>query len=310
MIELPIAECMKEHYKEQGAEFTDSERATIFWNSWLPIEDKLNALREIHDTTKDEILKDQIKERLKTEDEVIKAFMYCDDDYVHLVILDDCNDAERVFVSVEAAIAFGKEECDETFRIRKEIIDDRVSSSEGNLLLGGCATFKKDGTLFACRCYNDRGINGVFLNCVEPQGFEEAFVPVLNPFEYGDIVRIKGDSRPAIVMTSQERWNETRERIKKSEFPLNYYRNTLTVEFLYSDGEFEHGHPDIFDIEKLDQWDNKNEWDLLRSISRLMKGEGWIEAVFDHYIKTKDRLLVANVPTNGIRRVFNDIFSP
>jgi len=29
MIELPISNCMKEHYKKQNAVFTDSERATF-----------------------------------------------------------------------------------------------------------------------------------------------------------------------------------------------------------------------------------------------------------------------------------------
>lgn len=33
MMELPISKDIKEYYKEQNMEFTDSQQATIFWNS-------------------------------------------------------------------------------------------------------------------------------------------------------------------------------------------------------------------------------------------------------------------------------------
>lgn len=288
MTELPIADCFKEHYKKHNAAFTDSERATIFWNSCLPLAEKLEALREIHDATNDEILKTQIKERLAFEAVTEELFMSRDSDYVHLVILDDSNDVDRVFSSVNAAIAYGKEECDESFRIDKEILDDQLApDADEATMLGGRAEFKKNGTLISCSCYNSRGYEGVLLNAVVPESFEEAYIPVLNPFEYGDIVRIIGDSRPAIVVTSQELWNASTERIKSSPFPMNYYSNDLTVEFLYPDGEFLHGHPDIFSLEKIEQWDDEEEWKLLQSISELMKGKGWIEPVIEHYQANK-----------------------
>ena len=56
-------------YKKQNKEFTDSEKATIFWNSMLPYNEKLTALKEIMESTADEILKEQIQKRLETEAE-------------------------------------------------------------------------------------------------------------------------------------------------------------------------------------------------------------------------------------------------
>lgn len=35
MTELPISDFMQNYYKEEGIAFTDSERATILWNSPL-----------------------------------------------------------------------------------------------------------------------------------------------------------------------------------------------------------------------------------------------------------------------------------
>lgn len=289
MMELPIAICMKEHYSKLNTAFTDSERATIFWNSRLPLTDKLTALREILDTTDDDVLKDQIKTRLKMEEETIEAFQYCDKDYVHLVILDDEDGISRVFSSVDAAVEYGKQECEENFRVIKEILDDQVDSgADERTLLGGEAGYRKDGTLVFCSCYNSREYDVVLLNTVRSDGFEEAYIPVLNPFEYGDIVRIRDGSRLAIVVTSQQQWNERCERRKCSDMPLNYYLNTLTVEFLHPDGEFCHDHPDIFDLEKVEEWEDEAEWKLMQSISALMKGEGWIESVFKNYRNNRE----------------------
>ena len=37
MIKLPISDFMQNYYQEKGITFTDSERATILWNSFLPL---------------------------------------------------------------------------------------------------------------------------------------------------------------------------------------------------------------------------------------------------------------------------------
>ena len=49
MKELPVSDCLKEHYKKHNAVFTDSEQATIFWESSLPVSEKLDALRGTRD---------------------------------------------------------------------------------------------------------------------------------------------------------------------------------------------------------------------------------------------------------------------
>lgn len=73
MMELPISKDIKEYYKERNMKFTDSERATLIWNSLLPFNEKLQALQDILDSTADEKEKithyvssyDKLKEKLK-----------------------------------------------------------------------------------------------------------------------------------------------------------------------------------------------------------------------------------------------------
>lgn len=116
MMELSISECFKEHYKRHNTMFIDSEWAAISWNSVLPISEKLTALREILDTTADDVLKTQIQERLNIEAEIESAFRAV------------------------------------TFKISKAILEDKLeSNADGRILLGGEAEFKKDGKLSSLR---------------------------------------------------------------------------------------------------------------------------------------------------------------
>ena len=288
MMELPISKDIKELYGKQNKEFTDSEKATIFWNSMLPCNEKLTALKEIMEATKDEVLREQIQRRLDIAAEEERLFMLCDSDYIHSVILDDGKSTDGVFHSIDAAISYGKEKCEETFIIKKEILEDNVEmDTDENILLGGEAKFKKDGTVIECWCYHSREMEAAIINAIEAVDYEEAYIDVLNPFEYGDIVHMIGDSRPAIVVVSQEEWKRTKEHQKRSKYPPNYYSNSLTVEFLHPDGEFSHGHPDIWELEKVSEWEDKKEWELLQSISALMKGKGWIGTVLDKYYANK-----------------------
>lgn len=62
----------------------------------------------------------------------------------------------------------------------------------------------------------------------------------------------------------------------------------MTVEFLFPDGEFSHGHPHILCLEKLESWENKKEWKLLQSIRNVMLGKGSIELMFERYEANKE----------------------
>jgi hypothetical protein len=201
-----------------------------------------------------------------------------------MVTLYGETEANRVFSSLDAAIEYGKQLCIHSFRVDKEMLEDLMETDpEKGILLGGHAEFRKDGTLISCSCYTLGETEFTILNGLEPSNFEEAYIPLLNPFEYGDIVRIIGDDRPAIVITQPKKHDTVIERNKHAKFPLNYYSNSITVEFLYPDGEFSLGHPNMLHLEQLDHWENELEWNLLQAVSKLMNGTGNIESVIGAY---------------------------
>lgn len=290
MIELPISAFLRNYYKEHGIAFSDSEQATIIWNSDLPKSAILEALQEIADKSTDEVLKKQIQERLSAESEHIRFFCETDSRYFFVFESDDTKKWENCyFTALEAAIAYGKDHSRETFKILKEPFSDRIGNFDlEDYYIGGQALYAKDGILLECECYTEK--ISVSFSHPDPSRFEDAYISLQNPFELGDIVRIVGDSRPAIVQVSQEMWQRGLERNTDSsrKIPPSYDDLRLTVEFL-DDGEMYHGHPSILLLEKIEHWDDQLEWDLLQEASHLVKGDGSLDAFLYYYHQNKER---------------------
>ena len=294
MIELPMSAFMRNYYREQGITFTDSQQTTIIWNSDLPMPEILDALREIASTTTDEVLKEQIRERLATQAENERIFLENDGSYFFIFVPDDESEwGNRYFSTLDAAIVYGKDHSKETFQIRKESFADKLDGSAVNndsdkMYIGGQARYTKDGVFLECECYTEE--TSISFSHPYQSRFEDAYIPLQNPFELGDIVKMAGDSRPAIVEVSQEAWKRALERNTNGsrEIPPSYDNISLTVEFL--DGvEMYHGHLPILWLEKIDQWDDKLEWDVLQAASRLMKGTGSLESFLYYYHRNLDR---------------------
>ena len=294
MKRLPMSDFMWNYYQSHNVSFTDFQQATIIWNSDLPKSEILDALREIASTTADEVLKEQIRERLATEAENERIFLENDGRYFFIFVPDDENEwGSRYFSTLDAAIAYGKDHSKETFQIRKESFADKVDGSAANndsdvMYTGGQAQYTKEGVLLECWCYIER--IGISFTHPYPSHFEDAYIPLQNPFEFGDIVKMAGDSRPAIVQVSQEDWKRDLERNTNGsrEIPPSYDNISLTVEFL-DGGEMYHGHLPILWLEKIDQWDDKLEWDVLQAASQLMKGTGSLEDFLYYYHQNLDR---------------------
>ena len=294
MKRLPMSDFMWNFYQSHNVSFTDFQQATIIWNSDLPKSEILDALREIASTTMDEVLKEQIRERLAAEAENERIFLENDGRYFFIFVPDDEDEWKSCYFSTsEAAIAYGKDHSKEIFQIRKESFADKFDGSAANndsdtMYIGGQAQYTKGGVLLECECYTEE--TSISFSHPYQSRFEDAYIPLQNPFELGDIVKMAEDSRLAIVHVSQEAWKRSLERNTNGsrEIPPNYDNINLTVEFL-DGGEMYHGHPPILCLEKIDQWDDKLEWDVLQAASQLMKGTGSLESFLYHYHRNLDR---------------------
>lgn len=116
--------------------------------------------------------------------------------------------------------------------------------------------------------------------------FEEAYIPLKDPFKPGDIVRMIGDSTLAVVEYTQAQWDESVKRTRK--FP-SYENTRLPVMALYEDGVMCQTIWYLLSLEKVDTWEDSLEWKVLQSASRLIKGEGTLENFLCCYHENIDR---------------------
>ena len=294
MKKLPMSDFMWNYYQSHNISFTDSEQATIIWNSNLSMPEILDALREIASKTTDEVLRAQILGRLAVEAETRRSFLENDGRYFFIFIPDDEDEWESCYFStLDAAVAHGKEHSKETFKIQKESFSDKLGDCNTNtdaeeIHIGGQAQYTKDGEILDCECYTEK--ISISFSHPNPSHFEDAYIPLQSPFELGDIVRIAGDSRPAIVQVSQADWLRDLQRNTDGSrrIPPSFDNTSLTVEFL-DNRDMYHGHPCILCLEKIDQWSNSLEWELLQSASRLIRGEGSFDDFLHYYHRNLDR---------------------
>ncbi len=299
MIKLPMSDFMQNYYLEKGITFTDSEKATILWNSVFPLPkaEILSALKEIADTTSDKLLKTQINERLDAEREAERRFQENDGRYFYICTPSDEGPRREwgsyYFAALEAAKAYGKKESLGIFDIEKQVFEDYCPDDDlvGTDIVEGCVWYTKEGEMLHCTTFPYRLGISRDLGDRGSSRFEDAYIPLQNPFETGDIVRIAGDSRPAIVQESRKQWDSLVEQNLKGPYFCypTFEDNCLRVEFLGEDGEMFHEHPHILSLEKIDHWEDELEWELLQAVSRLIKGEGEMDDFLYCYHKNLDR---------------------
>lgn len=264
-IQLPISEYMRNWYEEQGIVFTDFERATIFWTSCLPLEEQLEALREIADTTGDEGLKAQIEERMAHEAALKREFF--DNgakNSVYILTSEDHTCGTRYFSTVERTVAYGKAYSETAFTVGKK----RLDLETDELACEGTCTYSPSGRLVSFQ------VSGRFYDTGEPNDthgkpdrFEEHLLFPKHPFHRGDIVRMEGEGELGIVETPQ------------GEKGGNWFDHwaaggTLEIDFLDTCGGVYYDDRPILALEKVTQWDNQPEWRLMQSLQKLLLGHG------------------------------------
>jgi hypothetical protein len=80
-----ISKDMQAYMSENGLTFTDSEKATLIYNSQLPVKERYNRLEKLMAKTEDEKLKKQISREIEIFDEDISAFKKNVGGYVYAV---------------------------------------------------------------------------------------------------------------------------------------------------------------------------------------------------------------------------------
>lgn len=118
--------------------------------------------------------------------------------------------------------------------------------------------------------------------------FESKFFAFPNPFNRGDLVCVAGDSELGVVHTSQAEWSDFLERVRNGLY-VDSSDICITVEFLHERGEIFHGHPNPLTLEKVVDWPDKQEWELMKYAGELLNGNGTLDYFLSLYDKNRER---------------------
>lgn len=267
---------LKEYLKRMQYELSDSEKATLIFNSGLPLTKIMEELKLLSETTKDCTLTLQIRERIEYENFLYNSF--CDGDETVIFHLETKEEEgyehNGLFKTLTAAINFANT-LNKEYNIYKRRVYTDDTPIKDEL---GTASYNAMGELMSCWC---KDVQNEKIDSIEWNNrFEGAYLSMPFPFRKGEIVRRISTGDVGIVMgpKSDEEMEEHHKRV------INIYHGdfsdtAITVEFLDDSKEkpvFWHGHIMPSDLEYYEEKQERRK-ELLRVASNLIKGCGSLE---------------------------------
>ena len=314
-----ISKDVREYMEQNGLSFTDFEKAALIHNFGLPVLERLELLQKLAEKTEDEVLKDQIREKIAVDQENLDAFRDNTEGYVYAVELED-EDGDRYcdayFSTPARAFDYGMEKNEgRKFRIQKHLIigyhgqepkkgkgyrnpwlmkdatiEECVTESDSDRKMMAEASYSKDGVLqFFWSTEIERTDEEHLKRSYDPESYENAFIPFPNPFEMGDIVQVVGEKGPGIVSTSQLEWQKFLERVEAGLY-VDFSDASIIVDFLQDNGTIMHGHICPVYLERYQPNKGDDDYNLLIAGQAVLRGQcdlDWFTHCYDYYKNLK-----------------------
>ena len=249
---------------QENIELQDADLATIIYYSPLPISQTHHYLKDLAGKTEDADLKKQINQRIMHDQLCVERFVHNDGRCFYETAEMDSGDVTGHFATIDLArkhaLSLGTEFSIRKFQIIglcKDIIVPQYSynprlfpnrtADERSYMGDAISECRYDATGLLLE-YWSYEMNSEETAVVEDWGanrFEWRFVPLPNPFEYGDVVRSMNSNRIGVVKTSQKAWRQLLQNYEEGKLVFDYTDASITVEFLpeYGMRSHEHIHP-------------------------------------------------------------------
>lgn len=233
-------------------ELSDWEKATLTYNHKLATRvEKWDVLRELMESTSDNVLRKQIEERLEQDGRFYKAFKETQEGtYFKLCLLRDNRYIEEgLYQDFEAAYEGGKEE-KEPFQIEK---DSFLGKGEAEVVKGifGSVEYDAEGSIGNHFWLYDSGDGKTISEC-DINRFEGRYTDLPMCFRQGDIVKIVGTEKYGIVYGIIDEADEER-HCGCGRASGEYCDFQITVDLFYDDKKylsvFSHEHVPPTEIE-------------------------------------------------------------
>lgn len=266
MFEIIPSDFMRELYEKIGFKFTDSEKATLIWNApnttW---QERLDALQELADSTEDEVVNQQINERLAYEKKALAAFKNNDEGkYVYVVEAQEDSTSCGFFTDYDKAVKYAVkygEKYETKCSIQKYIIvktdeDDIVRNSWMGKPNLGLETeqyseydvhpiaeifLKEDGEINSMYSHEPPE-DEEFVDEYKKGRFEFQFIKM--PFELyiGAPVKDLSTNTYGILAEGKKEWDKYMQHIEENELYVDFSDIQVIVYKLRENGYWSHEH--------------------------------------------------------------------
>lgn len=266
MFELVPSEAMRAYFKEIGFEFTDSQKATLIYNA--PNRTKkeiMAALRELADTTSDEVTRKQIEERLTYEKKAYDTFIVNRNRrYVYVVIDEEDGTSCGFFASYERALVYAlkyQKKWETKCSIEKQLIiqceEDETVLNPGklnpNLGFKDEEQVEYDGHAVAEVSFDERGeITALWtkelleedkiVDEYKKERFEHQFVKIPYDLQAGALVIDLEDGQYGVLSDGKKDWDEYMNRIEEKGWFVDFADVQVIMYRLTEDGYWSHEH--------------------------------------------------------------------
>ena len=285
MRELIPSKDVREYMEKKGKKLTDFERATLAYNyPGLSIGGRLELLKEIMDTTQDQKLLGQIRERIAYHKKCVEKFyenkkgmMYVLETYDE----DDWRPADWCyFASGELAYASGKK-LGECFSIAKyRIFEKEIDMEKDGHYSVSNLHYDEKSDLW--NCSSDEVAWEGELDEDDDERFEDAYVDLPYPFRTGDLVREVGSDEIGVVQSERtdeeyELFRKRAEKMRQEGYFNSYGDASIPVEYPDVNGNFGHSHVLIANIEYAVPDENDPKREVLEYASLMLKKRCYIQ---------------------------------
>lgn len=223
MIKLIPSNQVQEYLDSIHFTFSDFEKATLIWNNNLASkEEKKMALKEIMDSTKDEVLKKQIYERLDYEQKVYADFMdNADDKYVYSIEnIPGFARCKKAKDAIEYCLKLSNAELEKVTIVKYEA-KDLFHIDEEDMVARADFNEKKELCVYSKKY--DEECKKVY----DWKRFEQHYVYIPTCFQCGTILRNVRTNEYTVIEEDDDYIRAFIDRAKTRGWDLHFYEVTL-----------------------------------------------------------------------------------
>lgn len=253
--------------RKTGHEFSDRDKAAVIWNSNKLLFERHRDLEFIAAETEDEVLKQQITQRIDFDTRAIRHFINASQGFIYATNTNEYPGEDNIigyFKSAELALRAGKKS-GYTFTIEKhQIIDENTEPVEHYCIVSPVIEpdvnmqikeYHRDGEPVAEIYYDKRGYierywtdelsreEQIKVNTLSRERFENSYVVIPNPFQLDDRVRIIGHEAIGRVSVSQKDWEKTVKKALRPNATNDFSDVSITIQYEGDKRDHEHVSP-------------------------------------------------------------------